>query len=242
MSQPVVEGAEPHRPRVGRPPRISRDMIAEAAHEVGLEGLTLKAVAEHLEVSVAALYHHVSGKDDLMRLAAEVSMRSVPLPVDRGQHWAVWLLEWARYNHDVFVSQPALLAQYLEGAIATEVIAERTERILEVLVRAGFEAHEAMAAYELISSSAIGAAAAHIRERSMAARGQRLAGEYRRVLAERPPEELVHLRRMLATPGPDRVQSFDDRITTVLVGVASRRGISAGEVVEALGDEAGRRR
>jgi hypothetical protein len=76
----------------------------------------------------------------------------------------------------------------------------------------------------------------------MAARGQRLAGEYRRVLADRPPDELVHLRRMLATPGPDRVQSFDDRITTVLVGLAARRGVAADEVLGALGGEAPRRR
>ena len=66
----AAPAAPDRRPRVGRPPRISRAMIAEAAHELGLEGLTLKAVADHLGVSIAALYHHVSGKDDLMRLAA----------------------------------------------------------------------------------------------------------------------------------------------------------------------------
>ena len=26
---------------------------------------------------------------------------AVPLPEDRGQHWALWLLEWARYNRHV---------------------------------------------------------------------------------------------------------------------------------------------
>ena len=57
--------------RLGGRPRISRQMIAEAAHELGLDGLTLRAVADHLDVSIAALYHHVSGKEDLMRLAAE---------------------------------------------------------------------------------------------------------------------------------------------------------------------------
>ena len=80
---------------MGRPPRISRQMIAEAAHELGLDGLTLRAVADHLDVSIAALYHHVSGKDDLMRLAAEYSAANVPIPQDVGQHWAVWLQEWA---------------------------------------------------------------------------------------------------------------------------------------------------
>jgi AcrR family transcriptional regulator len=43
----------------------------------------------HLDVSIAALYHHVTGKDDLLRLAAEVSAQKVPLPQDTDQHWAV---------------------------------------------------------------------------------------------------------------------------------------------------------
>src|SRR5690606_10443387 len=55
------------RAKVGRPARINRQMIAEAAHELGLDGLTLRSVADHLGVSIAALYHHVSGKDDLLR-------------------------------------------------------------------------------------------------------------------------------------------------------------------------------
>src|SRR5687768_9044404 len=102
------------RPRLGRPPRISRAMIAEAAHELGLDGLTLRAVAEHLGVSIAALYHHVSSKDDLMRLAAEYSVARVPRPEDRGQHWALWLAEWADYNLDAFLARPGLLTQYME--------------------------------------------------------------------------------------------------------------------------------
>ena len=113
-------------------------MIAEAAHELGLEGLTLKAVADHLDVSVAALYHHVSGKDDLLRIAADESTRAIPLPVDRGQHWAQWLLDWANYNRAVFTAQPGLLGQYLEGAIQPELVVHNLEAILAVLVREGF--------------------------------------------------------------------------------------------------------
>jgi AcrR family transcriptional regulator len=209
-------------------------MIAQAAHELGLEGLTLKAVADHLEVSVAALYHHVAGKDDLMRLAAEVSLHAVPMPDDRGQDWATWLLEWARYNHDVFLSQPALLSQYLEGAIATEVIAERTDLILRVLVREGFEAREAMSAYELVSSFAIGAAVAAIRERNAAAAGQSIASEYRRLLADRPRTDLPHLRALVRGAGTARTATFDERARTLIAGIAARRGEDWARTLEAL--------
>src|SRR5262245_13502271 len=108
--------------KVGRPARISRRAIAEAANEIGLSQLTLRAVAERLGVSVASLYHHVDGKDDLLRLAAEYTAARTPIPQAHGQHWAVWLLEWAFYNRDAFAAEPALLEQYLDGAISAEVI------------------------------------------------------------------------------------------------------------------------
>src|SRR4029450_4919622 len=94
-------------------------------------------VADHLDVSIAALYHHVTSKDDLMRVAAEYSAARVPLPEDRCQHWAVRLHEWAVYNRDVFLAQPGLLAQYLEGAISAAAIAGNVDTILGVLMRQG---------------------------------------------------------------------------------------------------------
>jgi AcrR family transcriptional regulator len=222
------------RPRVGRPPRISRQMIAEAAHEVGLDGLTLRAVADHLGVSIAALYHHVSGKDDLMRLAAEYSATTVPIPRDTGQHWAAWLSEWADYNRDVFLAQPGLLAQYLEGAISAETIAGSLDTILGVLVRQGFTVVEADAAYQLVTSCALGTAVTTIREREAAAAGQSIPATYRRVLADSAPDELPHLRSLAAALAGESRESFRWRVATVLAGIAVRRGEDWRPVTELL--------
>jgi AcrR family transcriptional regulator len=199
-------------------------MIAEAAHELGLEGLTLKAVADHLDVSIAALYHHVTSKDDLMRVAAEYSASRVPLPTDRGQHWVVWLYEWAAYNRDVFQAQPGLLAQYLEGAIPAEAIAGNVDTILGVLVRQGFSILEANEAYELVTSCALGTAVATIREREAALAGRSIATVVQDVLAEAEPGALPHLRALLAEATEHGRQPFPTRIATVLYGIALRRG------------------
>lgn len=231
-SSPLASSGD--RPRVGRPPRISRQMIAEAAHEVGLDGLTLRAVADHLGVSIAALYHHVSGKDDLMRLAAEYSATTVPLPRDTGQHWAVWLREWADYNRRVFLAQPGLLAQYLEGAISAETIAGNLDTILGVLVRQGFTVPEANAAYQLVTSCALGTAVTTIREREAATAGQSIAATYRRVLAERRPDELPHLRALVAAVAGEGRESFRWRVATVLAGIAVRRGEDWRPIAELL--------
>ena len=175
------------RRKVGRPPRIDRAMIGRAAHEVGMADLTVKRVADHLGVSVAGLYHHVEGRDDLLRLAAEYSATRLPAPADRGQHWALWLLEWANHNRDAFVSEPGLLGQYLDGAISTEAIADNVDAILGVLVRQGFSIHEARAAYDLVSVCAVGSAVAEIREKSAADAGRPLAADHLRVLARARP-------------------------------------------------------
>ena len=58
-----MPGSQPN--KVGRPARIDRDAIAEAVLELGLDGISMKAVADHLGVSVAGLYHHVSNRREL---------------------------------------------------------------------------------------------------------------------------------------------------------------------------------
>jgi AcrR family transcriptional regulator len=219
-----TEATAADRPKVGRPPRISRQMIAEAALELGLEGLTLKAVADHLDVSIAALYHHVSGKDDLMRLAAESSTAKVPRPQDRGQHWAVWLWEWGTYNRAIFLAEPGLLAQYLDDSLAAEAVAANVEAILRRLVEEGFSLLEANAAYELVSATAIGFAVANIRERHMVEGGWTLRTTYREVLARPGADDLPHVRQLLTDVREHGRRPFDEQLTTVIRGIAVGRG------------------
>ena len=234
---PTTPTASPDdRPRVGRPPRISRQMIAEAAHEVGLEGLTLRAVADRLGVSIAALYHHVSGKDELMRLAAEHSAAKVPLPRDAGQHWALWLYQWAEYNRDIFVAEPGLLAQYLEGAIAPEVVADRVETILGVLVRQGFTIAEANAAYELISQCALGTAVSTLRAGQASESGTALRDVRASLEALSGRDDLPHVRALLESTSRGEHPSFRTQIATVLAGIAARRGDDWHEIAAMVDD------
>jgi AcrR family transcriptional regulator len=216
--------------KVGRPARISREAIAEAANEIGLSDLTLKAVADRLGVSIASLYHHVEGKDDLLRLAAEYSASRSRVPRGEGQHWAVWLLEWALHNRDSFVAEPALLGQFLDGAIGADVIADNTDTILGLLVDQGFSVTEAQSAYQLVSACAIGSAVQAIRAQRAAAAGRPAPQEYGRVLAERDPRDLPHLRALLAEAALTPLDSFESRMTTVLAGIAARRGEDWAEI------------
>jgi AcrR family transcriptional regulator len=226
--------------RVGRPPRISRTMIAEAAEQLGLEALTLRAVADFLDVSISSLYHHVSSKEELLRLAAEHSAAKVPLPDDRGQHWAEWLAEWGSYNHEIFVTEPGLLGQYIDGAISAGTIAPSLDLVIGVLVRQGFSPVEAYAAYELVSSCAVGLAVGTMREREAAKRGEGAMRQLRRVLAKRRGA-LPHLQAFLSEPAATRRRSFPAMLNTVLAGIAVTRGEDPDAVV-AMAEKGYRRR
>ena len=85
----------------------------------------MKAVADHLGVSVQGLYHHVRNRRELLVLAAERSISRLPAPEDRGQHWDEWLREWARHVYLSFVEEPEVLSQYLSGALRWESMVVR---------------------------------------------------------------------------------------------------------------------
>lgn len=221
----TVDRVETAPKRLGRPPRIDLAAIADAALAIGFEQVTMRAVAERLGVSVPGLYHHVSGREELLRLAAERALARVELPEDRGQHWATWLRAWARYIRGALRDQPELVEHFVAGGLDDDRLLEVVGRALDVLRRDGFEPLEAMAAWEAVSSMALGSAAEDIRERAAAAAGRPWAARVEAALAARGPADLSTLRAVAASGHqPDGDAGFEERLTTVIVGIATRQG------------------
>ncbi|ONH31388.1 TetR/AcrR family transcriptional regulator [Pseudofrankia asymbiotica] len=219
--------------RAGRPPRMDRATIARAAGEIGVDQVSLRSVAERLGVSVPGLYHYVRGRDDLLRLAAEESAAMIALPVDRGQHWSLWLLEWADVIRRTFAESPALLTQVMSGAFGLDRMVDALETVIAALVCRGFGAREAFEAYILVTQCAMGAAVIEIRHRETELANHPIALDYQRVFAQRDPSDLGHLRAMLTDGPPPEVKPID-QIMTVLAGIATRRGDDWPEIVTQL--------
>lgn len=206
---------------VGRPARIDRRQIAEAALSIGLEHVTMKAVAERLGVSVPGLYHHVRNKSELLRLAAQHTMRTLDLPPDRGQGWEEWLLDYASYVHRALTDEPELVNQLLTGGIGDERHAETLEHVLGVLERHGFSPLEALDTYRVVSQAIVGAAVATISRAAARSAGQPVIAELHRVLARRGDDELPLVREVLEEI--DRDHDDPTRLVRIVVeGIASR--------------------
>jgi AcrR family transcriptional regulator len=95
----VEDVPEPPWHRAEPPPRapITRDAIVEAALVVldreGMDGLSMRRVADELGTGAASLYWHVRNKDELFQLVFDRVTREVVLPEPDPAHWKEQLRE-----------------------------------------------------------------------------------------------------------------------------------------------------
>jgi AcrR family transcriptional regulator len=148
---------------------ISAAEILEGAYELAseesLEALSMPRLAQRLDVGVTSIYWYFRSKDELLDTLAERAMaefdRRIDIPED---------LPWDEYLRTYFRSQRRMFREHelLCDLIvlrssgtpeATRLSAERIDRVLEVLVRAGFPPDTAMNAYGALSVFTRGSAA-----------------------------------------------------------------------------------
>jgi AcrR family transcriptional regulator len=125
---------------------LERATIVEAAltlmDAVGVDGLTMRRLAQQLGVTAASLYRHVRDKDELLVLLADEIAGQVPL-VRRDVAWQPALAEMARGIRRVLLEHrdAARLLASLPPAGPRRL--QHIEAILAVLLAAGFEGHDA---------------------------------------------------------------------------------------------------
>ena len=92
--------------RVERPSRLSRERVLRAAiaqaDEGGLEALSMRKLAEVLEVAPMALYRHVADKDDLVDGMIDVVFSEIDLPSSGGD-WRTAMRQRAISLRDVLL-------------------------------------------------------------------------------------------------------------------------------------------
>jgi AcrR family transcriptional regulator len=97
MTTPAIPRAEPRR-RLSRQ-RVLRAAVAHA-DAGGLEALTMRQLAEMLQVAPMALYRHIAHKDDLIDAMIEVVFSEIGLP-SGGADWKTAMRERALSLRDV---------------------------------------------------------------------------------------------------------------------------------------------
>jgi AcrR family transcriptional regulator len=132
--------------------RIAAAALA-IADDRGVQGFSMRAVAETLGVTPMALYHHVKDKAALAALVVDSAIRERPLPAPTGE-WQDDLLAMAKWSRANMVSHPVVGHLRREFDVWTPSMLSVTERWLDLWQQSGLATNEASRA-AIASSMAI---------------------------------------------------------------------------------------
>lgn len=203
---------------------LDRDRIIEVALEIidrdGIDGLSMRRIAEALDTGAASLYAHVSGKDELLDLVLDRVIGEIQLPEPDPARWQDQLKGWALEGRRV-LKRHRDIARVSLGRIPTGVnVLRNTEWLLDLLNRAGLP--EKVIAY----TGDVGAllVGAYVYEESVAEANAdpemfSMMAEYMQNL---PPEvfpNIVGMGPALYQGGPD--ERFEFMIDVFVAGLAA---------------------
>jgi AcrR family transcriptional regulator len=141
------------RARIGRPARISRKDIVEAALRVidrdGVERLTMRQLANAIGTTPMAIYYHVRNKDELLLLLLDHYASGVqipPLPEDPRER----LIAAALVMHDVLAECPWIVEVLTTDDLTAVSALWIVETIVDSAVRCGLTPEKAVHAYRTI--------------------------------------------------------------------------------------------
>jgi len=143
--------------RRGRPPRISRDDIVDAACELGIENLTMAAVAERLGVTHQSLYGWVQDRDELIDLVSDRLIRRLEIepPADPAD-WRDSLRSYANGLRRLAEEMPGFAAAGLGRFRVSERYVELNDTVIRILERVGFESVMAQRIYDTWNTVLLG--------------------------------------------------------------------------------------
>ncbi|WP_307172725.1 TetR/AcrR family transcriptional regulator [Streptomyces sp. B3I7] len=208
---------------------MDRARVADTAlrllNEVGLEGLTLRAIARELDVKAPALYWHFKDKQALLdEMATEMYRRMIAgIPLDHAQTWQERLLAANRGLRTALLGYRDGARVFSGSRFTGAVHAEQMEDTLRVFTGAGFTLAQAVRATQTSYLYTIGYVTEEQGVQPMA--DERREGydldERARVLSDYP---------LTAAAGREIFEDFDrhfeEGLTLLLAGIRAQYGIA----------------
>jgi AcrR family transcriptional regulator len=148
-----VSSVMPQPPWSSRPDKparraLSREVIVDAAmaivDEEGLDGLSMRRLADRLGTGPASLYAHVTGKDELLDLLYDEVVGTIPLPVPDPARWREQATQLWSDCRDA-LARAGDIARYSLGRVPMGPNALRLSELTMALLRMGGVPDQAVA-------------------------------------------------------------------------------------------------
>lgn len=218
-------GEAVQRRAIGRPRSIDRDKIVAAANEIGVERLTMRAVAEHLGVTTQALYNHIGGRRELLALLANDYGDAFELPADDTEGWQAWLAVFARSLRARLLARPGTVLSVTTRGPTSPAALRFVDRTISKMGGAGFDPQEALLAYKAVLELVVGAVQRQELRDSDPDRDQAHRSLFYEALTASEPDDLPNLAFIAAgwnRRNPDEL--FDHSLDCLLAGIEAERG------------------
>ena len=147
---------------------LSRELIVRTALEVidesGAQGLSMRSLAQRLNVEAMSLYRHVHGKEDLLEAVVTLLMSDLTSALEKetGAHWQAFLQTVAHEVRGIASEHPMAFplvatrhpaAPWLRPPLRS---IEVVNTFLTALISQGFSDEQAVGAYRSFSSFLLG--------------------------------------------------------------------------------------
>jgi len=140
-------------------PSLDRKKICEKAIELiesdGLENLSMRKLAEKLNVKGASLYNHITNKSELYDLIQEFLYSQIKT-LKTEIHWQEHLVQLAEVTRQGLLSFPNVVPLFATRPTITESSLRQIEETLKILVKAGFKHFEAFVIFRNINTFTLG--------------------------------------------------------------------------------------
>ena len=156
----------------GRPRLLTHDEIIRGALDLGLEGLTMKKLADHLNVGTATLYQYWDNRQELMRAAAVHALSDMDLPKDEGQHWSQYAYEFALCIEKHLAANPSIILANHVREYGFPVQFKLAEQFLSVMHDRGFEPDIGMQIFNMVGFAAFAGAVEEVRQNDFEAQDE----------------------------------------------------------------------
>jgi TetR/AcrR family transcriptional regulator, tetracycline repressor protein len=137
--------------------QIIREALA-LLDERGLDQLSMRTLAERLDVKASAIYWHVAHKAELINLMTQDFFQRANRAAPRGVGWREWLLGFGRALHRILVSHRDAARLCAIADPGLERLQVELDRLVSPLQAAGFDWATAVSYETAVISLTLGCA------------------------------------------------------------------------------------
>ena len=137
---------------------LTRERILDAALAIldrdGLDGLSMRKLGAAVGVEAMSLYNHVANKDAVLDGIHERILLSLEPAAART--WQSFIRHQGLALHRALLAHPNAIPLFATRPAATPAAIERLDQYLGVLLRAGFNAMQALSIVQLVAQLVVG--------------------------------------------------------------------------------------